>query len=341
VTKVRVAVLMGGRSSEHEVSINSARSVMEALDPARYDVHAIEIARDGRWQLPPARRGALARGETEGTLPVPTSGRAPEPLASVDVVFPVLHGPFGEDGTVQGLLELAGVAYVGAGVAASALCMDKDLFKAVMRANGIPVTKSVGFRHTERDTVSNPFSYPVVVKPARLGSSVGITIVRREEEFSAAVELAFAHDDKVLVEQYVDGVEVECSVLGNEAPVASVPGEIVPLASDWYDYSAKYDEGGMELVVPPRIPDEAVERVQELAVASFRAADCEGMARVDFFVADDGEVLVNELNTIPGFTATSVYAKLFEASGLAYPELLDRLVELALERRERRAALRY
>jgi D-alanine-D-alanine ligase len=219
--------------------------------------------------------------------------------------------------------------------------MDKDLFKAVMRANGIPVTRSLGFRHSDRDRVSNPFGYPVVVKPARLGSSVGITIVRREEEFSAAVELAFAHDDKVLVEQYVDGVEVECSVLGNEAPVASVPGEIVPLASDWYDYSAKYDEGGMELVVPPRIPDEAVERVQELAVASFRAADCEGMARVDFFVADDGEVLVNELNTIPGFTATSVYAKLFEASGLAYPELLDRLVELALERRERRAALRY
>ncbi len=332
---------MGGRSSEHEVSVNSARSVIEALDPDRYDVRAIEIARDGRWQLSPARRDGLPAGETEGGLPVPTSGRAPEPLGSVDVVFPVLHGPFGEDGTVQGLLELAGVAYVGAGVAASALCMDKDLFKAVMRANGIPVTRSLGFRHSDRDRVSNPFGYPVVVKPARLGSSVGITIARSEEEFSAAVELAFAHDDKLLVEQYVDGVEVECSVLGNEAPVASVPGEIVPLASDWYDYSAKYDEGGMELVVPPRISDEAVERVQELAVASFRAADCEGMARVDFFVAVDGEVLVNELNTIPGFTATSVYAKLFEASGLAYPELLDRLVELALERRERRAALRY
>jgi D-alanine-D-alanine ligase len=331
---------MGGRSSEHEVSINSARSVMEALDPARYDVQAIEIARDGRWQLNPARRDALAVGETEGTLPVPTSGRAPEPLESVDVVFPVLHGPFGEDGTVQGLLELAGVAYVGAGVAASALSMDKDLFKAVMRANGIPVTKSVVFRHPDRDHVSNPFPYPVVVKPARLGSSVGITIVRNEEEFLAAVELAFGHDDKILVEDYVDGVEVECSVLGSDAPIASVPGEIVPLASDWYDYSAKYDEGGMELVVPPRISGEAIERVQELAVASFRAADCEGMARVDFFVRN-GEVLVNELNTIPGFTATSVYAKLFEASGIPYPELLDRLVELALERRDRRAALRY
>jgi D-alanine-D-alanine ligase len=331
---------MGGRSSEHEVSLNSARSVMEALDPARYDVQPIEIARDGRWQLSPARRDAIAGGGTAGTLPVPTSGRAPEPLGSVDVVFPVLHGPFGEDGTVQGLLELAGVAYVGAGVAASALSMDKDLFKAVMRANGIPVTESVVFRHPDRGHVSNPFSYPVVVKPARLGSSVGITIVRSEEEFPAAVELAFGHDDKILVEDYVDGVEVECSVLGNDAPIASVPGEIVPLASDWYDYSAKYDEGGMELVVPPRISDEAIERVQKLAVASFRAADCEGMARVDFFVRN-GEVLVNELNTIPGFTATSVYAKLFEASGIAYPELLDRLVELALERRDRRAALRY
>jgi D-alanine-D-alanine ligase len=332
---------MGGRSSEHDVSVNSARSVMEALDPVRYDVLAIEIARDGRWQLSPGGRDALGAGEAAATLPVPTSGRAPEPLGSVDVVFPVLHGPFGEDGTVQGLLELAGVAYVGAGVAASALCMDKDLFKAVMRANGIPVTASVGLRHAERDGVSNPFSYPVVVKPARLGSSVGITIVRTEDEFPAAVDLAFDHDEKILVEEYVDGVEVECSVLGNDSPVASVPGEIVPLASDWYDYSAKYDEGGMELVVPPRISEEAIERVQELAVASFRAADCEGMARVDFFVRDGGEVLVNELNTIPGFTATSVYAKLFEASGVSYPELLDRLVELALERRDRRAALRY
>jgi D-alanine-D-alanine ligase len=341
VTKLRVAVLMGGRSSEHEVSLASARSVMDALDPDRYEVRAIEIARDGRWQLSAGGAEVLPGGAAESPLPVPTTGRPPEPLGSVDVVFPVLHGPFGEDGTIQGLLELADVAYVGAGVAASALSMDKDLFKAVMRANGIPVTGSVVFRHTERDRVTNPFSYPVVVKPARLGSSVGITIVRSEGEFPAAVELAFDHDEKILVEEFVDGVEVECSVLGNEEPIASVPGEIVPLASDWYDYSAKYDEGGMELVVPPRIPEQAITRVQELAVASFRAADCEGMARVDFFIRDGGEVLVNELNTIPGFTATSVYAKLFDASGIPYPELLDRLVELALERRDRRAALRY
>jgi D-alanine-D-alanine ligase len=265
----------------------------------------------------------------------------PEPLGDIDVVFPLLHGPFGEDGTVQGLLELAGVAYVGAGVAASAVCMDKDLFKAVMRAKDVPVVPSLTVRRWQRDQVESPFGFPVVVKPARLGSSVGISIVRSRNEFAGAVELAFEHDEKILLEEYVGGVEVECSVLGNEEPIASIPGEIVPLVSDWYDFSAKYDEGGMELIIPPRIDADAIARVQELAVASFVASECEGMARVDFFVREDGEVLVNELNTIPGFTATSVYAKLFEASGISYPELLDRLVDLALERRDRRAQLRY
>ena len=217
--------------------------------------------------------------------------------------------------------------------------MDKDLFKSVMRDKGIPVARSVTLRSA--DDRRSPFGFPCVVKPARLGSSVGISIVRSEDDLPAAVELAFAHDEKVLVEEFLDGVEVECSVLGNADPVASVPGEIVPLASDWYDYEAKYAEGGMELVVPPRISAESLARVQELAVAAFVASDCEGMARVDFFVRPGGEVVVNELNTIPGFTATSVYAKLFEASGIAYPDLLDRLVELALERHERRARLRY
>jgi len=315
VARLRVAVLMGGRSSEHEVSLDSARSVIEGLDPDRYDVVAIEIPREGPWLL------------------------AAEEAARVDVVFPVLHGPFGEDGAVQGLLELAGVAYVGAGVAASALCMDKDLFKSVMRDKGVPVARSVTARSGE--AAESPYGFPCVVKPARLGSSVGISVVRWEEDFPAAVELAFAHDEKILVEEFLDGVEVECSVLGNADPVASVPGEIVPLASDWYDYEAKYAEGGMELVIPPRVPAGSNARVQELAVAAFVASDCEGMARVDFFVQPDGEVVVNELNTIPGFTATSVYAKLFEASGVTYLELLDRLVELALERRDRRAELRY
>jgi len=338
--RLRVAVIQGGRSSEHEISLASARSVVEALDPERYDVRAIDIRRDGRWELT-SRAGQGQLGKGNGSLPVPVAGK-PEPLGDIDVVFPVLHGPFGEDGTVQGLLELAGVAYVGAGVAASAVCMDKDLFKAVMRAKDVPVVPSVTVRRWQRDgELANPFGFPVVIKPSRLGSSVGITIAKTPDEFSGGVELAFEHDEKILLEEFVVGVEVECSVLGNEEPVASIPGEIVPLVSDWYDFSAKYDEGGMDLVIPPRIDADAIARVQELAVASFVASECEGMARVDFFVRENGEVLVNELNTIPGFTATSVYAKLFEASGISYPELLDRLVDLALERRDRRARLRY
>jgi D-alanine-D-alanine ligase len=336
--RIRVAVIMGGRSSEHDISVASARSVVESLDPERYDVREIEIGRDGRWELPQGRREELGAGDSP--LPVPLNGR-PEPLAEIDVVFPVLHGPFGEDGTVQGFLELAGVAYVGAGVTASALCMDKDLFKAVMRDKGIPVVDSITLLERNRDQVGNPFGYPVVIKPARLGSSVGISVAKTPGEFLRGIDLAFEHDEKVLLEEFVSGVEVECSVLGNEEPIASIPGEIVPLVSDWYDYQAKYEEGGMDLIVPPRLDDRTIARVQELAVAAFIASDCEGMARVDFFVRESGEVLVNELNTIPGFTSTSVYAKLFEASGLSYRELLDRLVDLALERRDRRSTLKF
>ena len=341
--RVRVAVIAGGRSSEHEISVASARSVIEALDPDRYDVETIEIHRDGRWELGSGERRELGAAKPVAeTLPVPT-GSPPETLGQVDVVLPILHGPFGEDGTVQGLLELAGVPYVGAGVTASALCMDKDLFKAVCRDKGIPVTRSVTVRNGDRP--ENPYGYPVFVKPARLGSSVGITKVREEGELQDAVDLARRHDEKVLIEEFVSGVEVECGVLGNKEPIASVPGEIEAhgfSGVDWYDYSAKYDEGGMDLIIPPRVPAEAAERVQQLSVEAFVASDCEGMARADCFVRDDdGEVLVNELNTIPGFTATSVYAKLFEASGIPYPELLDRLIELALERHERRGKLEY
>jgi len=257
------------------------------------------------------------------------------------VVLPILHGPFGEDGTVQGLLELAGLPYVGAGVAASALAMDKDLFKKVMRDSGIPVARHLALRLG--DEIRNPFDYPVFVKPARLGSSVGISKVHDESELEPAVALARRHDEKVLVEEFVRGMEVECGVLGNRVPppIASLPGRIDTLDHEWYDYSSKYDEGGMELVIPPELPQDTIERVQHVAVDAFVASECEGMARVDFFVRDDGEVVVNELNTIPGFTATSVYAKLFEASGIPYAELLDRLVMLALERHERRAKLEF
>ena len=318
--RLRIGVLLGGRSSEHEISLASGRSVLEALDPDRYETVSIGIGRDGRWEL---------------------VASAPERLGEVDVVLTILHGPFGEDGTVQGLLELAGVPYVGAGVTASALCMDKDLFKAVLRDRGIPVTRNITLRLG--DPVRNPFGYPVFVKPARLGSSVGISKVREEAELEPAVELARRHDEKVLVEEFVPGVELEVGVLGNREPIASLPGQVVSHFNDWYDYSSKYDEGGSDLLVPPpTLTPEQCERAQQLAVEAFVATDCEGMARADFFVReDDGEVIVNELNTIPGFTPTSFYTLLFDASGIPYRELLDRLVALALERHERRSRLSF
>jgi D-alanine-D-alanine ligase len=343
-SRLRVALLAGGRSSEHDISLASARSVLEALDPARYDVVGVAIGRDGRWALQSGDGRVLVPGTETGlaeTLPVPADAGTLAELGGVDVVLPILHGPFGEDGTVQGLLELMDVPYVGAGVAASALAMDKDLFKKVMRDSGIPVAR----HHTLRlgDPVENPIGYPAFVKPARLGSSVGISKVRDEAELAAAVALARRHDEKVLVEELVSGMEVECGVLGNRQPppVASLPGFIDTLDHDWYDYASKYDEGGMNLVIPPPLPQETIELVQRRAVDAFVASECEGMARVDFFVRDDGEVVVNELNTIPGFTATSVYAKLFDASGIPYADLLDRLIGLALERYERRSKLEY
>jgi D-alanine-D-alanine ligase len=340
---------MGGRSSEHDISVASAGSVIEDLRD-RYDTVSVEIDREGRWALPTAVPPALDAAKPDSrpaeTLPVPAESSVPANLgaailADVDVVFPVLHGPFGEDGTVQGLLELAGVPYVGPGVLASALCMDKDVFKAVLRDRGVPVTKSVTLR--DGDLVEHPFAYPVFVKPARLGSSVGISKVHDSSELGPALELAFRHDEKVLIEEFIDGLEVECSVLGNREPIASLPGQIVAHA-EWYDFAAKYEEGGMELIVPPPISAEAVEEVRRLAVEAFVAGECEGMARVDFFVRGSGgreEVLVNELNTIPGFTSTSVYAKLFAESGISYPELLDRLIALALERHERQRRYAY
>jgi D-alanine-D-alanine ligase len=314
----RVVVLQGGRSSEHEVSLASAESVVVALRERGHEVTTVELARGEDW-LPDEPTAATIR--------------------AAEVVFPVLHGPFGEDGSVQGLLELAGTAYVGAGVTASALCMDKDLFKCILRDHGIPVTQNITLRRGA--AAENPFGYPVFVKPARLGSSVGISKAHDETELHEAVELAFVHDEKILVEEFVSGVEVEVGVLGNDEPTVSLPGQIVVTRNEWYDYSAKYDEGEMDLVVPPKITATQIARVRELALRSFVAAECEGMVRADMFVRDDGEVLVNELNTIPGFTSTSVYAKLFEASGVPYGELLDRLIALALERHERRRPLQY
>jgi D-alanine-D-alanine ligase len=342
--RLRVALLAGGRSSEHDISLASARSVLAGLDPERYDVVSVTIGRDGRWALESGAAALGGSGTGAGpaeTLPVPAESGTLAALGAVDVVLPILHGPFGEDGTVQGLLELAGIPYVGAGVAGSALAMDKDLFKKVMRDSGIPVAR----HHTIRlgDEVENPYGYPVFVKPARLGSSVGISKVHDESELGPAVALARRHDEKVLVEEFVAGMEVECGVLGNRVPppIASLPGRIDTLEHEWYDYASKYGSGGMELVIPPELPRETIELVQQRAVDAFIAGDCEGLARVDFFVREDGEVVVNELNTMPGFTETSVYAKLFEESGIPYAELLDRLIDLALERAARRAKLEY
>ena len=311
---MRVAVLAGGRSSEHEISLASAAAVSTGLKEAGHEPVTVEISRDGAWS-------------SAGTAVAIEPGQG---LLGADVVFPVLHGPFGEDGTVQGLLEIADVPYVGAGVLASAVSMDKVTFKDLMGHAGLPQVDYRALRAPEPAGLE-VLGLPVFVKPARLGSSVGISKVESREELVPAMELAFRHDPLVIVEAMAGGLEVECSVIGNAEPLASEPGEI-RLSADWYDFEAKYRAGGMELVVPAGVDPETRERVRALATQVFVTVGCAGLARVDFFVEQDGRVLVNELNTIPGFTTTSVFAKLFEASGIEYPELLDRLLTLALER---------
>ena len=317
---MKVAVLSGGRSSEHDVSLSSGEAVRAGLAEGGHEVLDVRLSRQGRW---------LFEGEPLGLEP----GAG---LLGVEAVFPVLHGPFGEDGTVQGLLELLDVPYVGAGVMASAVSMDKAVFKDLMASHGIPQIEYVAVREGMPVTLAPP----AFVKPARLGSSVGISKASSEADLDAALAHAFEHDPVAVVERYSQGLEVECSVLGHRDPVASQPGEIVLANADWYDYKAKYEPGGMELVIPARIPDAQLDEVRRLAVEAFKIVNCSGMARVDFFV-EDGRVLVNELNTIPGFTSTSVYAKLFEASGVPYVELLDRLLALALERHEENRGYRY
>jgi D-alanine-D-alanine ligase len=331
---MRVAVLAGGRSSEHPVSLDSAKSVLGGLEEGGHDCRPIVIGRDGIW------RESDPRARTDGSSGDAVDVRPGDGFGDVDVVFPVLHGPFGEDGTVQGLLECADVPYVGAGVLASALCIDKAVFKTLMAEAGLPQVRYEVITEREwqsaREAVlerSRGVGLPVFVKPARLGSSFGISKVSRHDELAGAVEAALEHDPRVLVEAAASGVEVECSVMGNDQPVASEPGEVVANA-DWYDYEAKYTAGGMELIVPARITDAQRERVRRLAVEAFARSLCTGLARVDFFVTDAGQVLVNELNTMPGFTSTSVFATLFEASGVPYVELLDRLLGFALERHE-------
>ncbi len=322
MSKLRVAVLYGGRSGEHEVSVRSAESVLAALDPERYEPVRIFITQEGRWEPHPI---------------------LPEPGANpgIDVVFPVLHGTFGEDGTVQGLIELADLPYVGAGVLGSAVSMDKDMMKRVCRERGLPIVEYVTISRDTPCELEPPFDFPVFVKPANLGSSVGISKAADEGELVAALSLASQYDRKIIIERAILGRELECSVLGNSEPDAAVPCEILP-SRDFYDYEDKYLLEQARTVVPADIDPELTEQVRRMAIACYQAVECEGMARVDFLYENaTGKLYINEINTIPGFTSISMYARMWEAAGVPYAKLVDRLIELALERHAARRATRY
>ncbi|MQY03097.1 D-alanine--D-alanine ligase family protein [Actinomadura macrotermitis] len=360
-SKIRVAVVFGGRSSEHAISCVTAGAVMAAIDRDRYEVVPVGIARDGRWVLAPAdlrlaiEDGRLPEVTGEGAalalpfdpdsagLLVVEPGQVPRALGDVDVVLPLLHGPYGEDGTIQGLLELAGVRYVGAGVLASAVGMDKGFMKLVWQARGLPVGPYVlvGDREWRRERKRKideikELGFPVFVKPARAGSSMGITRVTAEEGLEAAVETAREHDPKVIVEAAVTGREIECGVLqglDDGPPQASLPAEVLTSGDqDFYDFQTKYLDGATTMAIPPDLPPAAIEEVQRIAAQAFDALDCEGLARVDFFHTPDGEWILNEINTMPGFTPASAFPQMWAASGVAYSELVDRLIQTALRR---------
>jgi D-alanine-D-alanine ligase len=359
--KIRVGILFGGRSAEHEVSLQSAKNIIDAIDTNKYEVVLIGIDKKGQWHLNEGSRFLLRATESElpalpetGENLALIPGKQNEQLVAVsgdqrpgslDVIFPVLHGPFGEDGTVQGLLKLANIAFVGAGVLGSAIGMDKDVMKRLLRDAGIPVArflvvnryspKEIGF-----EDARDQLGLPLFIKPANLGSSVGIHKVKNRKEFEGAVGDALNYDNKILIEECIRGREIECSVLGNESPIASVPGEILP-RHEFYSYEGKYlDENGAALEIPAKLPPATSERIRQLAIKTFSVLCCEGMARVDFFLRNDKEIIVNEINTIPGFTRISMYPKLWEATGISYGELIDRLIQLALERFEREKRLK-
>jgi D-alanine-D-alanine ligase len=358
--RLRVGVLFGGRSGEHEVSLASAASVIRALDPEKYEAVPIGISKDGRWLVGSSANkmlpDVLKSGERVSLPPDPTSAAlvplaqgAGHPSVSVDVMFPVLHGTFGEDGTVQGLLELAGLPYVGAGVLASAVGMDKDVQKRLFKEAGLPIVPFLAVHRSEWEKgragviaqIKKKFRFPLFVKPATLGSSVGMTRVKSAHEITPAMDLAAEFGLKIIVERGVNGREIEVSVLGNQEVRASIPGEIVP-HREYYDYAAKYLEEGTQLVIPAALTKKQVSLFQDYAVRAFRAIDGAGMARCDFFLErSNGKIYVNELNTIPGFTSISMYPKLWEASGLSYPQLIDRLLELALELHREKARTKY
>ncbi len=358
--RLRVGVLFGGRSGEHEVSLVSAASVIRALDPEKYEVTPIGISKDGRWLVGAGAQKILRdvlRGGQRVVLPADPTAAALVPLGEgprgagirVDVVFPVLHGTYGEDGTVQGLLDLAGLPYVGAGVLGSAVGMDKEVQKRLCVQARLPVADYLCVRRLDweqqRDktlkAIQKKFRFPVFVKPATLGSSVGMTKAHNRRELPAALDLAAEFAQKILVERAVNGREIEVSVLGNENPAASVPGEIVP-HREFYDYAAKYLEEGTRLEIPAKLKKDEVRKLQQLAIRVFQVTECSGMARVDFFLERrTGKVYVNEINTIPGFTSISMYPKLWEASGLSYRDLIDRLIQLAMAAHAEKARTKY
>jgi D-alanine-D-alanine ligase len=356
--KLRVAILFGGKSAEHEISVISARNIVEAMEQRKYEIVSIGIDKQGRWffdegarllrNSDKARVEFSRRRSPAAVLPGVTATPMIAPrrtLGKVDVVFPVLHGPFGEDGTVQGLLKLVNLPFVGAGVLGSAVGMDKDVMKRLLRDAKIPIAKFLVFERSEASkinlsAVKRMLGLPFFVKPANLGSSVGISKVSANKQFDSAITEAFRYDSKILIEENIPGREIECSVLGNENPIASLPGEIIT-RHDFYSYDAKYlDEKGAQLMIPAALSKNIVKAIQGLAVRTFKTLACEGMARVDFFLRDNREIFVNEINTIPGFTQISMYPKLWEASGIPYSELIDRLIQLALERFRKEKELR-
>lgn len=356
--KVRIGIIFGGRSAEHEVSLQSAKNVIDALDKNKYEPVLIGIDKKGKWYLGEQLKffpniknlpffSSIERSKSRSSAKESSSQLVPTrannmmllPSASgldtLDVVLPVLHGPYGEDGTMQGLLKLANIPFVGASVLGSAIGMDKDVMKRLLRDAGISVAKFIVLHRSEKvslEKIKKQLGLPLFVKPANLGSSVGVSKVRNKKEFDIAVKTAFVYDSKILVEEFINGREIECSVLGNENPIASVPGEIIS-QHEFYSYDAKYnDKNGAKLDVPAKLPKRTVRKIQEVAVCTFKVLCCEGMARVDCFLTKTGKVYVNELNTIPGFTKISMYPKLWEASGVSYLELMDRLIQLAIKR---------
>jgi D-alanine-D-alanine ligase len=352
VKKLNVGILFGGKSAEHEISLLSARNVFEALDREKYHPVLIGIDKQGRWHLNDESQYLLDSGDprlvrlNEAGSPVallPSCGGALTGQIRLDVVFPILHGPLGEDGTIQGLLKLADIPFVGAGVLGSAAGMDKDLMKRLLRDGGIPIGDFICLRSHETtlafDEAAARLGLPFFVKPANMGSSVGVSKIHSREEYLTGIAGAFKYDSKIVLEEFIPGRELECSVLGNEAPQASVPGEIIS-SNEFYSYEAKYiDEKGAAAEIPAKIPEETAQSVRDLAVKTFKILECEGLGRVDFFLKDSGEIIVNEINTMPGFTRISMYPKLWEASGLSYTALIDRLIVLALERFEREKSL--